>query len=239
MNSEGAILLDSVFDHFMKNGANIFNATRLAETEEEHCRFYYDFIQPANGSLIIDMGCGSGEVGAWFQKFNPSLYVLNVVNDPMLIRYMKSVDRVCLEESMDQTTIPDGIADNVMFNESIGYIPLEKAFGEAARILRPKGVLTIKDFSNVSPSKGLIHLENWSYTIRQPSAFIQAATDAGFSLKTVIHPPIYTKHWYDIMAKSEVARESAMRHDPSKLPLCTVLYYFVKGDLDGRSCDNS
>jgi hypothetical protein len=41
------------------------------------------------------------------------------------------------------------------------------------------------------------------------------------------------------MEKSDIARESAMRHNPDELPICMVLYRFIKGNLDGRSCDRS
>jgi SAM-dependent methyltransferase len=239
MNAEGTKLLGSVFDHFMENGAFLFNATRLASSEQEHCRLYYDFVQPASGSFIVDLGCGVGEVGAWFQHFNPTLSVLNVVNDPALIRQMKFWGRRCLNKSMDATDLPDAVADIVMFNESIGYVPLDAAFKEAARILCSGGVLAIKDFSITDPKKKTIHLADWDYSIRQPEDFIRAATEAGFSVQAMLHPPMFTKHWYDIMDKSEVARVSAMQHDPSKLPLCTALYRFVKGELDGRSVDCS
>lgn len=237
MNAEGTTLLGSVFDHFMANGANLFNATRLAPTEMEHCRIYYDFVQPKPGAIIVDLGCGVGEVGAWFQWFDPSLHVMNVVNDASLIARMTELKRDCINRSMDDTGLPEGMADNVMFNESIGYVPLEAAFKEAARLLKPGGTLTIKDFSITDPQVQKFHLDNWDYTISQPTEFITKAMAAGFSVQALIHPPIFTKHWYEIMEKSEVAKESAMRHDPSQLPLCTVLYRFVKGELNGRSCD--
>jgi SAM-dependent methyltransferase len=239
MNAEGTVLLGSVFDHFMENGAFLFNATRLAPTEQEHCELYYNFVQPAHDAHVVDLGCGSGEVGAWFQKFDPTLRVTNVVNDADLIEFMQKHERVCTLKSMDDAGLPDGCADNVMFNESIGYVTLEAAFKEAARLLRSGGVMTIKDFSIINPATTRIHLDNWDYTIRQPEDFIREATKAGFSVQALVHPPMFTKHWFDIMDKSEVARESAMRHDPAKLPLCTVLYRFVKGELNGRSLDCS
>lgn len=237
MNAEGTTLLGSVFDHFMENGAYLFNATRLAPTEEEHCHLYYNFVQPAPHATIVDLGCGVGEVGAWFRKFDPSLRVMNVVNDASLIERMQYLGRGCVNRSMDDTRLVGGMADNVMFNESIGYVSLDAAFAEAARLLRSGGTLTIKDFSIINPATSRIHLDNWDYTIRQPEDFVRAATNAGFSIQALVHPPMFTKHWFDIMDKSDVARESAMRHDPAKLPLCTVLYRFVKGELNGRSLD--
>lgn len=231
--------MSAVFQHFMDNGAYLFNAARLAPTEEEHCKLYYEFVQPAEGALIVDLGCGVGEVGAWFNKFDPSLRLMNVVNDEMLVGHMKSVGRVCVNRSMDDTGLIGGMADNVMFNESIGHVSLAAAFKEAARLLRSGGVLTIKDFSPVSPATSRLHLDQWGYTIHSPEDFICEAIKAGFSVQALIHPPMFTKHWYDIMEKSEVARESAMLHNPDELPICMVMYRFIKGELNGRALDRS
>lgn len=231
--------MSAVFQHFMDNGAYLFNAARLAPTEEEHCQLYYEFVQPKQGSLIVDLGCGSGEVGAWFRKFDPSLLVMNVVNDDSLIHKMLELGRECINSSMDATPLPDSVADNVMFNESIGHVSLVAAFREAARLLRTGGVLTIKDFSPVSPATSRLHLDHWGYTIHSPEDFICEAVKAGFSVQALIHPPMFTKHWYDIMDKSEVARESAMLHNPDELPICMVMYRFIKGELNGRALDRS
>jgi len=229
--------VSSVFDDFMSNGAFLFNATRLAPTEGEHCRLYYEFVQPKQGALIVDLGSGIGEVGAWFREFDPTLRVVNIVNDESLILHMIENGRECIRCSMDDTPIPAGVADNVMFNESIGHVSLKAAFKEAAKLLKDGGVLTIKDFSITSPIVPDLHLGSWDYSIRQPEMFITEAYSHGFSLQAMVHPPMFTKHWFDIIEKGGAAKRSAMMHDPAKLPLCTVLYRFVKGSLDGRSRD--
>jgi hypothetical protein len=84
-----------------------------------------------------------------------------------------------------------------------------------------------------------LHLDQWGYTIHQTEDFIREAAKVGFSVQALIHPPMFTKHWYDIMDNSDVARESAMRHNPETLPICMVLYRFVKGELNGRALDRS
>jgi SAM-dependent methyltransferase len=237
MNAEGKVLLNAVFDAFTQNGANMFIATRLAPTEQEHAALYYNFMRPKAYSIIVDLGCGSGECGALLQNIDPTLQVVNVVNDKTLIQYMTNVRRICVQASFEDTPLPTGCADYVMFNESIGYGDLDAVFKEANRLLKDGGVVTIKDFTVIDPTKPHVFLENWSYTIRQPSEFIAAAYRNGFSVEAMIHPPSYTKHWFEIMEKSEKARESALRHDPKNLPLCTVLYRLVKGNLNGRSAD--
>jgi len=237
MNNQGKSLLSAVFDAFLRNGAGLFIATRLAPTEQEHMAQYYSFMQPQPHSVIVDLGCGSGEAGALLQNIDPTLKVINVVNDPALIDYMINAKRICVNASFENTPLPDACADYVMFNESIGYGDLDAVFKEANRLLRDGGVVTIKDFTVINPSESKVFLENWSYTIRQPNEFITAAYKNGFSVQAMIHPVSYTKHWFDIMAQSDEARESALQHDPRNLPLCTVLYRLIKGKLNGCSAD--
>jgi SAM-dependent methyltransferase len=237
LNNEGKALLSAVFSAFMQNGANMFIATRLAPTEAEHISQYYSFMHPKPYSVVVDLGCGSGECGALLQGIDPTLRVINVVNDQALIDYMVSKRRICINSSFENTPLPDGCADYVMFNESIGYGDLDAVFQEAHRLLQDGGVVTIKDFTVIDPLDSHVFLENWSYTIRQPSEYIAAAYRSGFSVEAMLHPPSYTKHWFEIMEQSEAAKESALRHDPKNLPLCTVLYRLVKGKLSGRSAD--
>ena len=237
MNNEGQKLLSGVFRAFMANNANLFNATRLAPTEKEHIEIYYRFINPPHNALIVDLGCGSGECGHLLQGIDPSLRIVNVVNNDALINLMEGLGRVCLNASFEATGLESEIADVVMFNESIGYGNIDVAFKEAHRVLKSNGILTIKDFSITDPKSTFSYLHDWGYVIHQPPTYIAAAYNNGFSIDQLIHPPIYTKHWFDIMEKSDVARESALKHDPKKLPLCTALYKFKKGNLSGVSVD--
>ena len=228
---------EDVFDAFIDNGAYMFNATRLAPTEHEHIQLYYEFMQPKNNDVIVDMGCGSGEYGYKLNEIDSSLRVINITNDDKMIAFMKNANRECIHTSYENTTLADNSADIVMFNESIGHIGLLAIFPEISRILKNKGLLVIKDFSITHPYKTTIDLDAWNYTIRQPVELIHVAAQFGFSVESLIHPPIYIKHWYDLMNNNNIIKQSALQHDPKELPLCTSLYRFIKGGLNGQSVD--
>jgi ubiquinone/menaquinone biosynthesis C-methylase UbiE len=237
MINENHKLLSSVFKAFMANNCNLFNATRLAPTEKEHVEKYYKFMCPPKNSLIVDLGCGSGEYGHLFQMIDSSLRIINVVNDNALINLMQSLGRVCVNASFEKTGLESETADIVMFNESIGHGDIDALLKEAYRLLKPNGILTIKDFSIITPKSKSIYLDSWGYAIHQPPLYLAAAYHNGFSVEKLEHPPLYTKHWFDIIEKSKEAKKSALLHDPKNLPLCTVLYKFKKGNLNGESVD--
>ena len=181
------------------------------------------------------MGAGTGECGVLLQELDPSLEILNVVNDPALIKLMQNLQLDCLYASFEDTSIPAQTADVVMFNESIGHGDLDKALAEAARVLRTDGELFIKDFTPVDPSKKAISFDSWGYKIHRQDLFINAAYKNGFNLVAVKHPKMYTKYWFDIIAENNI--EYVCDYDRHDMPLCVVLYKFVKGSLNGQSFD--
>lgn len=230
----GQKMLSAVYHDFMVNGANMFIATRLAPSEQEHAIAYYQFMQPKHSAVIVDMGSGIGEHGEWFRAIDSSLRIINIVNDSSLMDIMKSSGRPCIYASYVETGLPDQCADIVMFNESLGYEPLNQGFREAARILKDGGEVIIKDFSIVDPLMSGFTLDNWEYRINKDDEIIAEAANHGLSIHTLIHPAVYIKHWYDMIEASERIKGSASEHDPDGLPLCTSLFKFKKGKLNGR-----
>lgn len=234
MNEEGRILLGAVFDEFVRNGAQMFVGMRLAPTEEQHTAIYYNFMQPNQNAVVVDLGCGIGGCGYHLQQIDPSLRVINVVNEPSLIAYMQSLGRECVEASYENTGLPDGIADNVMFNESIGYGDLDAVLAEASRLLKAGGRLTIKDFSPIDQTKEEVEFDEWDYRSKRPDLVISLAYKHGFHVEMLFHPSIYMDHWDEIMGDNPDVKR-VLGDDPKLLPICQTLYKFVKGNLSGRT----
>jgi len=227
--------LGPIFSEFLTRGYKLFNAARIAPTEKEHARAYYNFMSPQSNSRIVDMGAGTGQCGVLLQEIDPSLDVLNVVNDPALVRLMKNLQLPCIHASFEDTKLPAACADVVMFNESIGHGDLDKALSEASRVLRAGGELFIKDFTPVDSGKETISFDSWGYKIHRQDLFISTAYKNGFNLVAVKHPKMYTKYWFDIIAENNI--EYVCDYDRHDMPLCVVLYKFVKGGLNGQSFD--
>lgn len=234
MNEDGRVLLGAVFDEFVKHGAQMFIGMRLAPTEEQHAYVYHAFMQPKQDAVVVDLGCGIGGCGHYLQQLVPTLRIINVVNEPTLIAYMQQVGRECVEASYENTGLPDAIADNVMFNESIGYGDLDALLKEAARLLKPNGVLTIKDFSPLDPALEEIEFAEWDYRSKRPDLVLASAYKYGLHVDVIYHPDTYMGHWDAIMGNNPDVQR-VLGPDPKLLPLCQTLYRFVKGPLRGRS----
>lgn len=234
MSKGGAAALNNVFHKFVSHGAQMLLGMRLAPTEEQHAYVYLSFMQPKHDAVIVDLGCGIGGCGYYLQQMIPTLQIINVVNEPALIAHMNKAGRECVEASFEKTGLPDGVADNVMFNESLGYGDLDEVFSEAARLLKNDGVLTIKDFSPLNQAEKEVKFEQWGYRSRSPEVVIAAAYRHGFHVDVVYHPDTYTEHWKEIMG-DETSVNEALGTAVDLFPICQTMYRFVKGQLRGRA----
>lgn len=234
MSGSAQLVTSPVFDRFIKHGAQMFVGMRLAPTEEQHSAVYYNFMQPKDGAVIVDLGCGVGGCGYYLQQINPTLRVINVVNEPSLIKYMRELGRECVEASFENTGLSAGIADHVMFNESIGHGDLSAVLGEAARLLKSGGTLIIKDFSPLEQAQKELVFDEWAYTVRRPDLVVATAYKHGFSVETVCHPPAYTDHAFMLIG-NEPDVQRAMGFSPKDFPISQTLYRFIKGNAHGRA----
>ena len=225
--------LGPVFSEFLERGNRLLNAALLAPTEKDHVRTYYNFMRPESNSRIVDLGCGTGHYGVMLQEIDPSLEIDNVVNDMALVQWMDDEGIPCFYSSFESTPLPSECADVVMFNEAIGHGDLGKCFDEAFRLLKTNGILTMKDFTTVDLSQEVLSFDSWGYKVYRQDIMISVAYQHGFNLVEVKHPKMYTKEWFEIVEKHLV--EYVSTYDKENMPLCSVLYTVVKGNLNGRS----
>jgi SAM-dependent methyltransferase len=214
--------LGCTWDAFMAKGYQMFIAARLAPTEVEHCQKYYEFMDAPLGAVLVDMGCGVGGFGAYMQKIDPDMRVINVVNDSALIAEMRAANKYCVEASYEHTQLPGMFADVVVFNESIGYGDITQAVKEAVRLMKPGAVLIIKDFAPADRRIRELHIHSMAYTMHRPDTIVAAACSYGLCLDRVDAPEQYVDHWVDITGDAAGDRYTGRQ----------IIYRFIKGDIN-------
>lgn len=160
---------------FISRGMKLFQASLCLGDEETTCRQLHRAYRVPLGATVIDLGAGIGGVGHYFKQIDPTLQITSVTNDAAQIESMLpgSTPRFA---TMTRTGLDSGIADVVMFNESIGYGDLNTNLAEAMRLLKPEGILGIKTlFVPDHPEQTYA-----GYVTCAPIALQHAAFEAGF-----------------------------------------------------------
>ena len=107
------------------------------------------------GAVVVDFGCGNGEIIKQMQQINDSARYIGLdVSATALEAAGAALDGVELHRIEDggRVPLPDGAADFVFSSEVIEHIyDTENAFREMARVLRPGGRLLL-----TTPYHGLL-----------------------------------------------------------------------------------
>jgi SAM-dependent methyltransferase len=209
-------------EEYLKHGVRLFQCGLFGGSDIAHVVEYCRLANPTG--LIIDMGCGIGEMGALIKQIRPLTHTVGVTNCEFQTKYMQELGRDVVLSDYSSTSFKDGVADFVMFNESFGYGDVNELVREASRLLKPGGALAIKDYrhgKNVLTSE---YEPTWEYNLHPPQVLIRVAAENGMELDYYMHPDCDNSKCYDFLAKSKLKEW----HDADYREAKTILCRFVK-----------
>lgn len=152
--SEGgtAFVQNTAFDvHSAKavaDGLRLLHGFRLADDEAEHAVALLALMDPPPGAVVVDMGCGFGELPRLMHQQRPDLRFVLVNASGYQLAHCPPFMRV--QADMQRTPLADASVDVAMFAWSLCQVDLDAALAEAARVTRPGGVLFVFDSERVA-----------------------------------------------------------------------------------------
>ncbi len=110
--------IETATEQLLAQGVRVLNANLLAETEQGHVLRLLELMNPPHGAVVLDAGCGVGEVARLMAQARPDLtFKLLNISEAQLEHTPTTMQRIVA----DFTSIPlsDESVDVVMFNYSL------------------------------------------------------------------------------------------------------------------------
>ena len=162
-------------------------------SEAEHVARLLHLMDPPLDACIVDVGCGVGEVARLMLETRPDLgFILLNLSGYQLELCPEQMMR--LQCDMHDMQLVDACADVVMVNYTLGYADLDKFMAEAARVLKPGGMLFIYDLSSGSRGARDLMREKFSYSLHDEYRVAASAVTAGFRTSPIQYPEASSAH---------------------------------------------
>jgi SAM-dependent methyltransferase len=148
-----------------------------------HIAALLSLFDPPEGAKILDAGAGIGEVARLMKCMRPDLdFTLLNVSQAQLDH---CPDFACVCADFHDIPAPDEQFDAVMYLYSAGHGLLDRVLQEAARVVKPNGIIILYDLV-AENSERLI--ETLGYKASAPQAIIETAARHGLFLTLQLFP---------------------------------------------------
>lgn len=204
MNTEA---VEAHTQSLLDRGIRIFNAALFAPTERDHVEVLLQLAALPADAMVIDAGCGVGEMAVHMLTLRPDLEIL-LVNTSMAQLRECPADFERLHTDFDHlAAVPDGSADAIIFSYSICHSPdWRVTLREARRVLRDGGVLLINDLARLAGDNGEFE-RLLGARAHEPEWVEEWAAGAGFRLDVALAPEVHEDRLGEVLAADGVDTE--------------------------------
>jgi 3'-phosphoadenosine 5'-phosphosulfate sulfotransferase (PAPS reductase)/FAD synthetase len=171
--------VDAATEVLLERNIRVLNAHLIGATEHEHVEKLLTLMNPPRGAVVLDAGCGVGEVARIMRELRSDLrFILLNVSEAQLSHCPQDMERVCADFAA--TGLSDASVDVVMFNYSLCHsLDVPTVMREARRILREGGILFINDAVRLAGDNRLARLL-FDSSFHFPAHLVDWAMQAGF-----------------------------------------------------------
>lgn len=138
--------IDAATVDVMARGIRLFETHRFADTDAGQVKLFHKSLAPEPGSLVLDAGCGIGEVSRLMAELDPSLRFVMANISSIQIRHAPAGPRFhAVLADLHDLPVAMGCIDAAIYASALCQLDTLPALREAARVIRPGGRLLIVD----------------------------------------------------------------------------------------------
>lgn len=194
-------VIDRYTPDVLAAGHRILQTHRYADTDEAHVAVLLEHLDPPQGAIVVDNGCGVGEVSRLMRLARPDLRFLLVNLSHVQMAACPDTDGflhyIGDSHSLD---LPDECVDAVMFSSALSQMDEAVALREAYRLLMPGGVLLVNEPVRMHGDGA--ELERLLACRTLPvDGLLAAVKAAGFQSATWAMPAYTDAHFRGLLAK--------------------------------------
>lgn len=186
--------------HCVTVGQRVLQTHFYANDDRGQVAYLLEQMQPPQGALVLDAGCGIGEVSRLMADMRPDLaFVLVNVSPYQLSLCPKGEQFLHVLGDCHDMDVNDGAVDAVMFSSALCQMDEQVALAEAARVLKDGGVLLINDMARHTDDGGAMEKVLAARVLPQAD-LIAAVEAAGFIIESVVTPEFSDNHFRELLA---------------------------------------